>query len=76
MAVTQKVGRWELGFEDWLDGKLSGEGIQLVGSSWAKKSDCSEVENVWYGAVRLLVYMYSYFEIVVLLYCELNFVYN
>ena len=24
-------------FGDWLDGKLSGEGIQFVGSSWAKK---------------------------------------
>ena len=32
-----KVGWWKLGFGDWLDGKLSGEGIQLVGSLWAKK---------------------------------------
>ena len=26
----------ELVFGDWLDGILSGEGIQIVGSSWAK----------------------------------------
>ena len=26
-----------MGFGDWLDGKLNGEGIQLVGSTWAKK---------------------------------------
>ena len=31
------MGLWDLGFRDWLDGKLSGERIQLVGSSWAKK---------------------------------------
>ena len=45
------MGWWELGFGDWLDGKLSGEGIQLIGSSWAKKNDCSETKNLWYEAV-------------------------
>ena len=40
------------------------------------KIDCSVIENLWYEAVRLFVYMYCRFEIVVLLYGELDFVYN
>ena len=31
-------------FGGWLGGKWNGEGIQLVGSSWAEKNDCSEIE--------------------------------
>ena len=55
----------ELGFGDWLDGKFNGEGIQFVGSSWAKKNDCSEIENLLYVVVRLFFHMYRRFEIVV-----------
>ena len=35
----QKVGLLGLKFGGWLDGNLSGVGIQVVGSSWAKKND-------------------------------------
>ena len=31
---------------------------------------------MWYGAVQLFVHMYRHFEIVVLLYGDLDFVYN
>ena len=55
------MGCWELGVGDCLDGKLSGEEIQLVGSSWAKKmivlrlkicgmglfGFCSYVSSLW-----------------------------
>ena len=32
-----KSGMMGTGFGDWLDGKLNGEEIQFVSSSWAKK---------------------------------------
>ena len=32
------------------------------------KNYCSEIENLWYGAVQLFVHMYRYFEIVELQY--------
>ena len=63
-------------FGDWLDGKLTGEGNQFFGSSWDKKNDCPEIENLWYVVVRLFVHMYRHFEIVVLLCGELDFVYD
>ena len=65
-----------MGFGGCLDGKWNGEGIQLVGSSWARKNDCSEIENVWYVVVRLFVHMYRHFEVVVLQCVELDFVYD
>ena len=37
MAGKQKVGLLGLECGGWLDGNLSGVGIQVVGSSWAKK---------------------------------------
>ena len=77
MAGKQKVWWWGLGFGHWLDGKLNGEGIQFIGSSWAKKSDdCCEIENLCCVVVRLFVQMYRHFEIVVLLNGELDFVYD
>ena len=39
----------ELGFGDWLDGILSGEGIQLVVSSWAKKRIVLRLKNCGMG---------------------------
>ena len=37
MVGKQKVGLLGLEFGGWLGGNLSGVGIQVVGSSWAKK---------------------------------------
>ena len=47
----QKVGL--LGFEigGWLGGNLSDGGIQVVGSSWAKKNDYVETEKWYFGVV-------------------------
>ena len=63
-------------FGGWLGGKCNGEGIQLVGSSWAKKNDCSEIESLWYVVVPLFVHMYRQFEVVVLQCVELDVVYD
>ena len=35
----------------WLGGNLSDGGIQVVGSSWAKKNDYFETEKWWCGVV-------------------------
>ena len=53
---------------------MNDEGIQFVGSSWAEKNDYFEIENLWCVVVRLFVHRYRYFEIVVLLNGELDFV--
>ena len=37
MVGKQKVGLLGFEFGGWLDGNLSDGGIQVVGSSWAKK---------------------------------------
>ena len=37
MVGKQKVGLMGLECRGWLGGNLSGVGIQVVGSSWAKK---------------------------------------
>ena len=34
------------------------------------KNDCSEIESLWYVAVRLFVHMYHHFVVVVLLNCK------
>ena len=64
LAGKQNVGWSEVDFGGWLGGKWNGVGIQLVGSSWAKKNDCSEIENLWYVVVQLFVHMYRRFEVV------------
>ena len=47
----QKVGLLGLEFGGWLGENLSGVGIQVVGSSWAKTNDCFETEKWWYRVV-------------------------
>ena len=52
-----------LGFEfgGWLGGNLSHRGIQVVGSSWAKKNDYFETES---GGVGLF---YNFFVCIIIL---------
>ena len=65
-----------MGFGDWLDGILNGEGIQFVGSSGAKQMNVLRLKFLWYVFVRLFVQLYRHFEIAVLLCGELDFVYD
>ena len=45
MVGKQKVGLLGFVFGGWLGGNLSDGGIQVVGSSWAKKNDYFEIEK-------------------------------
>ena len=47
-----KSGIIVIGVLRLVDGNLSGVGIQVVGSSWAKKNYYFETEKRWYGVVR------------------------
>ena len=47
----QKVELLGFEFGGWLDGNLSDGGIQVFGSSWAKKNDYIETEKWWCGVV-------------------------
>ena len=51
MVGKQKVGLLGFEFGGWLGGSLSDVGIQIVGSSWAKKNDYFETEKWWCGIV-------------------------
>ena len=47
MVGKQKVVLLGLEFGGWLGGNLSDGGIQVFGSSWAKKNDYFEIERLW-----------------------------
>ena len=59
----QKVGLLGLEFGGSLGWNLSGVGIQIVGSSWAKKNDYFETEKWWCGVVLYFVRVYYHFVI-------------
>ena len=73
MVGKQKVGLLGLECGGSLDGNLSGVGIQVVGSSWAKKNDYFETEKRWYGVVLLFVHIYYHFVNDVSLYVVWDF---
>ena len=56
----QKVGLLGFEFVGWLGGNLSDGGIQVVGSSWAKKM-IFEIEKWWCEVVLKFVHMYYHF---------------
>ena len=74
MVGKQKLGLLGFEFGGWLGGNLSNVGIQVVGSSWAKKNDYFETEKWWCGVVLLFVRMYYHFVNDVSLYVGWDFV--
>ena len=74
MLGKQKVGILGFEFGGWLGGNLSDGGIQVVGSSWAKKLIMLRLKGGGVGLFYKFVRMYYHFVIDVSLYVGWGFV--